>query len=259
MKYMMTDERPSLAELVEFCEGDEAAACWLAQQWEKDYPRFLYRNDPSLALQGYLYTERSMEECRQEYKAGRNEALFEAIYWAAREGIPVPDWASKAFMGGWNRYQCVFPDDLDNPSMSTLGGAFGITRPENFNAPAARFQNLCRFKIAHTVSRRVDAGENIGEELFESVAQELRVNPPFLRYVEEFFGVPSKAAKRLLDSRVQKGISATTVKRAYYAAKAVMADFEKWVEKRRGRFNNREPGEPQTEKQKKLSVLRRWR
>lgn len=228
MKARMEGECPSLAELVEFCEGDQGAAFWLAQQWGK-LPATDYRNDTAHALTFYRVTVWGYFEARrEEFKAGRKEALFDAIQWAATNGTPIPEWARMPFMEGWSRYKDVVPDDPSAPSESecTLGGAFGINRPENFNKPAARFWGQHASLIWSMVTQRRKAGEKVGYPMFKAIAEELNANPLDLKVYAMIHGLPEDNTEQLMDTRTQKGISAGTVSAYYYEYLRGIKDHE---------------------------------
>lgn len=93
MKPRKKRERPSLAKLVEFCDGDEDAAMWMARTWsdwgarDPAHARTFYR----VTIQGYF------EARREEFEAGSKEALFAAIAHAARMDTPIPEWAREPF------------------------------------------------------------------------------------------------------------------------------------------------------------------
>lgn len=251
MKARMEGERPSLAELIEFCEGDEGAAMWMAQCWGQLHPADACM-DTAYALKFYRETVQGyFKERRAEYEAGRKEALFDAIWWAAAMGTPIPEWARAPFSQGWQGYQAVVPDDPDDPSVSTLGGAFGITRPKGFNASAARFWGLHASLVWNLVTQRAEKGESVGPALFRAVAQEISEPGLDLKVYAMCWGLPAEDAPKLMDPRVQNGISAGTVKRIYYEYKAGIEQDK--ARKEKGRT------EPLTRQQKMTAALRGWR
>lgn len=158
-----------------------------------------------------------MDERRREFESGRQEALFDAIWMAGCLRAPIPNWTRKPFGEGWQRYKSVVPDDSKDPSTSTLGGAFGITRPAGFNAPAARLWVHYASLVWQKVTERKHAGEPVCEGMFEAVADDIgKVDLTALLVI---YGLDPDEAGDLLDARTRKRgkLSPARVREMYYS------------------------------------------
>ena len=199
------DRGAAFSELLKLCEGDTDAASWILRTWDRRESTDR-RSDPAYALHFWRNTVCGIfDSRRKEFEAGRNEALFDAISYAAFFDAPIPEWARKAFQSGWSRYQALVPDDVEKPNVVTLGGAFGVSFPKNFSVP----------------SERLRAHENLVPTMVDLEAKTVGTTQAFklvARKLSEHIRSLS-ASKNLLDARVKDGITASKVRDIYYASR----------------------------------------
>lgn len=148
-----------------------------------------------------------LERMRQGYEAGNPECLFYAVNMCLRTNYLAPQWARDAFRDGWGRYTGAIPGLKDKPGQSTLGGAFGIVRPNNFKPYAARRRKYASL-IWQFVEKEKKAGAPVDEYLFERAA-ELVPSDGDVRFTKIVYDVDLPDSER-------KGIKATTAKNMYY-------------------------------------------
>lgn len=159
-------------------------------------------------------------DCRARFDRGDREALMDMIALAARERLPMPDWAASEFQKSWERYQNVVPDPDGPASQSTLGGAFRITRPAGFNAPAERFLRAIGSAVWNAVTFRNALRGEPTPATFKAVADEFSIPYWCQSYVEEF-QIPPTQAGGLWDKRFKEKMSAGKVRKLYYDAIAL--------------------------------------
>lgn len=103
-----------------------------------------------------LYVTMQFEGCRTRYEAGEAWSLADAIHYATLFGVPLPDWASRAFNSAY------FAGKLQN----VFGPGKKGRRKQTANLDLM-------FRIWNRVQARDRSKESIGRILFGVVGEEL--------------------------------------------------------------------------------------
>jgi len=149
----------------------------------------------------------TMSLLQASYEGGQNEAIFQAISICAGMDKKMPHWLAAAFCEGWARYRGAISGPGDKPGKSTLGGAFGVVRPNNFKPHSAR-RWVYASLIWQFVERERKAGVPVDEYLFERAA-ELAPRDGGAGFYEAAYGFDLPESER-------RPIKASTAKNMYY-------------------------------------------
>lgn len=117
--------------------------------------------DPSLPIYR-LESELALESLRQSYEEGEQKALLSAIRICAAQEIPLPAWASKAYIRAY--------DTVLNCRVASWDDAFGRPFKKGLHLSALRKRRGTRLKVWLAVRQAVERdGRAIDESLFEEV------------------------------------------------------------------------------------------
>ena len=128
--------------------------------------------DEVLAANGRVIAappERALAWLRRAFEAGDRSSLLAAIRVCARSGLPLPDWASTAYIRAF--------DEVRNAEALSWDEVFGRPYPKGIHRNAERKRGRLRRVIAHRVKaiRASEPGTPIDEALFERVGAEFHI------------------------------------------------------------------------------------
>jgi len=114
-----------------------------------------------------LIARGAMEDCGERFAAGDRMALMQAIWWAARHKMPMPDWAAKAYMPAF--------ESVKNACVGSWDDAFGRPYPKGTQIAVERKRKLLRFWVFNIAFDIIHNNPEtpIDERLWEKVAQRL--------------------------------------------------------------------------------------
>lgn len=122
--------------------------------------------DPTLPIFRWN-AHHELEALRRQHEGGHKTALFAAIRECANHDMPLPLWASKAFIHGYDRVVDGHANSWDD--------AFGRPHPKGVHLAAYRKRRKLRFlvwkKIRDILNREPETP--IDEALFEKVGDEV--------------------------------------------------------------------------------------
>jgi hypothetical protein len=119
--------------------------------------------DPTLPV----YREAAAEELkteRERFERGDKAALLGAVRICANHDLPLPSWASRAFIAAYDRVLRLDTGSWDD--------AFGRPYPKGKHLAAMKKKRLHRVPVKVAVDRAHKAGRAIDETLFSQVGKE---------------------------------------------------------------------------------------
>lgn len=114
-----------------------------------------------------------------------------------------------------------------DPEESTLGGAFGITRPAGLSAASGRLNNLLGGLVWSSAVRMQREGKTL-PEAFKQIACDLDVRG-LIEFYAQFNGIRAEDAASLVDERILRTgkVSPAKVKAVYYEFANGIKEHEK--------------------------------
>jgi hypothetical protein len=126
------------------------------------------RCDPTLPEFRFL-ASLQLGSLRRAFEAGHQRSLMAAIRVCANHDLPLPDWASKAYIHSY--------DQVLNARMKSWDEAFGAPYPKGTNLAATRKHRILKSAVVTRVQaiRASEPGTPIDEDLFERLGAELHI------------------------------------------------------------------------------------
>lgn len=119
--------------------------------------------DPTLPIYRAAAVER-LEDERKKFEQGDKMALLAAIRTCANHDLPLPRWASRAFVVAYDR--------VLNCKLGSWDDAFGRPYPKGSHLSALRKRRLYTMPVRMAVTRASESGRPIDETLFEEIGQQ---------------------------------------------------------------------------------------
>lgn len=147
--------------------GDEFTARILAAQAETEE---ILRADPSRSpadptLPVFRFAaEFDLQTERERFERGDKVALLGAIRICANHDLPLPDWASRAFIRAYDRVLRLETGSWDD--------AFGRPYAKGKHLSAMRKKRMYGYPVRVAVAREHNAGHAIDESLFAKIGKE---------------------------------------------------------------------------------------
>ncbi|MDA8348204.1 MAG: hypothetical protein M0038_05275 [Pseudomonadota bacterium] len=113
------------------------------------------------------YNPAELTQCEADFRAGDKLALAHAVAICACTDIPLPEWAARAFLQGFN--------ELREFKAKSWDDVLGQPRPKGTHASALRKRRERSFLTWAHVQRAARSGAPIDNELFERVGKLLRI------------------------------------------------------------------------------------
>lgn len=145
-------------EFASFDEAWKATTELLASDPSRDI------SDPTLPVHRLAAIER-IESERARYEAGDSVALLGAIRECACHEMPLPDWAARAFIRGY--------DQVLNCRAGSWDEVFGRPYPKGTHLAALRKRRLNRIRVILAVRKAREDGRAIDVSLFEAIGLSL--------------------------------------------------------------------------------------
>jgi hypothetical protein len=142
----------------------------------------------------------SLAACKKRYEKGEKAALLRAIDRCAAAGVPIPDWAAKAFE---EKYRAV----VYRFETSSWDDVFGKPRDSAAKLSARRQRRELQLPVYDRVSVLKGETGKSNDEVFRRVAAEFGIGEPTVkRYYEDYVrffwsAEPDKPAKSVQKSR----------------------------------------------------------
>jgi hypothetical protein len=115
----------------------------------------------------------TIEELQGQYEDGDEFALLHAVHECAMRELVMPDWVAQAYIDRLRQ--------VTHFKVRTLDEAFGSYLPKSAKLSAHRQAREKGIIAYYEVKERHEAGESIGEALFEDVGQELALGASKVR------------------------------------------------------------------------------
>jgi len=119
--------------------------------------------DPTLPIFRFA-AELDLQTEHERFERGDKVALLGAIRICANHDLPLPDWASRAFIRAYDRVLRLDTGSWDD--------AFGRPYPKGKHLSAMRKKRMYRYPVRVAVAREHKAGRAIDASLFEKIGDE---------------------------------------------------------------------------------------
>ncbi len=126
------------------------------------------KNDPTLPIYRLDALDR-LEQHRLAFEAGNRFSLPTAIRICANHDLPLPDWASKAYIAAF--------DQVLNARAASWDEVFGKPYPKGTNLAATRKRRTLKYAVALRINAVLGSEPHtpIDEALFERVGAEFHI------------------------------------------------------------------------------------